>query len=297
MKATVLSLIALAAVGTRAAPLLSAHDLVNRAEPPCVDDVKLLQFALYFENFQNAFYRQGLANFTAAEFEDAGYSAAFYSNVTDIASHERTHVQSLKTTLESLNASLVDECDYEFNVTSPAQFVTTASLIESVSVSAYLGNVALYTDPNLQTVVSSILAVEARHSSYVRARQGFDPFATPFETPLDRDEAYTLAELFVNSCPSSNPDFGLKVRLRKSPGDHKHDPFRTMSWLTLYNAETRTSFVLVQQSWRRWPRDHASHFWCRHQACGWKRSDLCCLSHAHRPDIRSVCHHSLDYFS
>lgn len=217
MKTALLSAIALATMQSSAMPHASAPKSINHTNPPCPTDISLLQFALYFENFQNAFYRQGLANFTAADFAAAGHTADFYTNLTAIASQEQTHVQSLVTTLTSLDAPTVAECNWDFNVTTPAGFVTTAALIEGVGVSSYLGIVVKFEDPGLQEVAASAMAVEASHSGFVRAAQGLPPFASPFDTPLDMEEAYTLAELFTVECPKSNPDFHLKVseRLRE----------------------------------------------------------------------------------
>ena len=102
------------------------------------------------------------------------------------------------------------ECDYFFNVTSPTVFVTDASLIEAVSVSSYIGLLANLRNSAYLKVYSSVLAVEARHSSFIRAALGEQPFPSPYDTPTDLDETYTLVELFTVSCPQENP-LALKV--------------------------------------------------------------------------------------
>ena len=192
---------------------ISAVPLQNQTAAPCANDMSLLQFVLYMENFQNAFYRQGLANYTQADFAAAGFDADFYSNLTDIASHQRTHVSSLTATLNSFNVPLVAECSWDFNVTMPSGFVVTANLIESVTADSYIGSVAKFEDPALATLVSSMQAVEARHSGFIRAALGLSPFPTPFETAVEPDWAYDLAELFTISCPDSNPSLNLKVKM------------------------------------------------------------------------------------
>ncbi|MDI1490831.1 MAG: hypothetical protein OHK93_002036 [Ramalina farinacea] len=102
-------------------------------------ETDLLNFILSLEQFQDAFYRQGLANFTQAQFAQAGFDADFYSNLTELASQEHTHVTSLTSTLRQLNATPVAECEYNFNVTNPSIFVVPASLLEAVSVSSDIG--------------------------------------------------------------------------------------------------------------------------------------------------------------
>ena len=173
-------------------------------------ETDILNFILSLEQFQDAFYRQGLANFTQAEFAEAGYDADFYSNLTELAIQEHTHVTSLTSTLRQLNATPVAECEYAFNVTNPAFFVITASLIEAVSVSADIGLLAYLQGSPYMKVLASSLAVEARHSSFIRGAIGEQPFPIPYDTPIDLDETYTLIQLYTVSCPQKNP-LPLKV--------------------------------------------------------------------------------------
>ena len=84
------------------------------------------------------------------------------------------------------------------------------TLIESVSVSSYISLLGKLKDSAYLKVYSSVLAVEARHSSFIRGNLGEQPFPSPFDTPLDLDETYTLIELFTVSCPKDNP-LSLKV--------------------------------------------------------------------------------------
>ena len=80
---------------------------------------------------------------------------------------------------------------------NPLEFVITASLVQGVSVSSYLGATADGKEPALTTVLSSVLAVEARESSFIRGALGEQPFASPFDTPTDLNEAHNLAELYT----------------------------------------------------------------------------------------------------
>ena len=84
-------------------------------------------------------------------------------------------------------------------------FITLSSVLEGVGTSAYLGVAPLHISQDYLTVAGSILAVEALHTSYQRAAIGNVPFANPFYTPLDPTSVFTLAGMFIQSCPASNP--------------------------------------------------------------------------------------------
>ena len=79
-------------------------------------------------------------------------------------------------------------------------------MITSVGIGAYLGGGALLTDdPMLLTAASSILTVESRHDSYLRAGVGASPFPTSFDTALTATFAYNLAQMFIVQCPQQLP--------------------------------------------------------------------------------------------
>lgn len=150
---------------------------------------------------EDKFYREGLQNYTQADFVAAGFADPFYDNLKEISFDETTHVDFLT---KALGAAAVAECIYSFPSTDAASFVGLASVLEGVGVSAYLGAAASIMDKTTLTQAGSILTVEARHSSYLRAVQSESPYPSPFDTPLDINEVYTLASQFIVSCPSTN---------------------------------------------------------------------------------------------
>ncbi|TKA71003.1 hypothetical protein B0A49_04739 [Cryomyces minteri] len=173
-------------------------------------DPDILRYALTLEHLEDKFYREGLANFTAADFAAAGFDSTFYANLQQISKDETTHVAFLTSALEAANEPVVAECTYAFGITSPSAFVATASILEGVGVSAYLGAAAQIMSKGYLTAAGSILTIEARHSSYLRAALAKLPFPQPFDAPLSPDEVFSLAWAFVVSCPASNPALPLK---------------------------------------------------------------------------------------
>ena len=60
----------------------------------------ILNYALTLEHLEDKFYREGLANFTQADFQAAGFDATFYSNIKEVSSDETTHVSFLTSALK-----------------------------------------------------------------------------------------------------------------------------------------------------------------------------------------------------
>ncbi|KAK5111141.1 hypothetical protein LTR62_005340 [Meristemomyces frigidus] len=167
-------------------------------------DITVLQFALTLEHLENVFYKQALQNFTLQDFEHAGYSADYYNDLHYIAYDEQTHVQILQGALTANGVTPNLPCSYNFPYTDVKSFITLSSVLEDVGTSAYLGAAPLITIPAYLTVAGSILATEARHTAFQRTALSEVPMPNPLQTSLDPTSVYTLAAMFITSCPSSN---------------------------------------------------------------------------------------------
>ncbi|KAK5996060.1 Protein rds1 [Cladobotryum mycophilum] len=176
-----------------------------------INDGDVLNYALTLEHLEDRFYREGLSRFTQAQFAAAGFDATFYNNIKKVSSDETDHVNFLTTALKAAGVKPVAECKYNFGVTDVKSFILTASILEGVGVSAYLGAAASIANKAYLTAAGSILTVEARHSSYIRGGLKQVPFAQPFDTPLSIDEVYSLASQFIVSCPKENPALPVKA--------------------------------------------------------------------------------------
>jgi hypothetical protein len=88
------------------------------------------------ENLETAFYQQGFAKFTDADFAALNLTATDITNLKSIASTEQTHVTTLQTALTAANVTPVQPCTYKFGFTSPGNMIATASTLENIGVSA-----------------------------------------------------------------------------------------------------------------------------------------------------------------
>ncbi|GAB7350025.1 hypothetical protein MBLNU459_g0699t1 [Dothideomycetes sp. NU459] len=202
MKTTIASAAFMAALAVAAPTLKKRSDI----------DGTILNYALTLEHLEAEFYRQGTANYTLEDFAKAGFDGRiFYKNLLEVAADEKTHVTFLTSALKAAGVDPVAACTYNFGVTSPKSFMETASILEGVGVSAYLGAAANITNKDYLTAAGSILTVEARHNAFIRNGLGQSPFPQPFDVPLDFDQVYSLAAPFIVSCPSTNAKLPVKA--------------------------------------------------------------------------------------
>jgi rubrerythrin len=141
-------------------------------------DVKILNFALTLEYLEAAFY---------AEAVNRGiYTGAVGTFASTVASHEATHVATLKSVL---GAKAVASPKFDFKGTTRQwkTFLRTAKALEDTGVAAYQGQAPRIHQNAVLGPAAAILAVEARHAAWVRdllgAGKTVKPAPEAFSTP------------------------------------------------------------------------------------------------------------------
>jgi hypothetical protein len=94
----------------------------------------------------------------------------------------------------------VEEATYDFGYgNDPQKFLATAAALENTGVTAYDGAGQYLKSADLLTAAGSIVAVEARHASYLNLITGEVPFPEGFEQAKSKDEILAVAGPFIVS--------------------------------------------------------------------------------------------------
>ena len=156
-------------------------------------DLDVLNYALTLEHLEATFYRVGLETFGPDDFD-----VDVFANLEAIRDHEAAHVATLTDVITQLGGAAVEEAEYDFGYgDDAAAFLAVAQALENTGVQAYDGAGQFLADPALLTAAGGIVAVEARHASYLNDLNGDVPFPAAFETPLTPEEVLEIATPFI----------------------------------------------------------------------------------------------------
>ena len=146
-------------------------------------DIKILNYALTLEYLEAAFYNGAVAS--------GKYTGVVANFLSVVSAHENAHVAALKATLGS-DAIASPEFDFKGTNTGDVKtFLATSKVLEDTGVSAYQGQADKIKTPAVLGSAGAILAVEARHASWVRDIIGADeisPAPDAFEAAMSMTE-------------------------------------------------------------------------------------------------------------
>ena len=154
-------------------------------------DVTLLNYALSLENLEAAFYTQGMAQLSSANFANSTFIQNFgdvisgdvYAYLCLIRDQENHHVRMLQSLIASLGGTPVKPCTYNFGYNTADQFATLAASLENTGVTAYAGVLYQIQSLSIRTTAATIATVEGRHAAYLNLLTGTSPSPSSFDTP------------------------------------------------------------------------------------------------------------------
>ncbi|PSQ05262.1 hypothetical protein BRC97_10020 [Halobacteriales archaeon QS_6_71_20] len=174
---------------------------------PANPDVDVLNYALTLEHLENAFYREGLDEFSDDEIAMADSLSSFGETLrTQVpeylavaGEHEAAHVDAIAATIEDLGGTPVEEAEYDFGYSTPSEFLATAGALENTGVAAYTGAAAAIKQNAVLGAAAGIQSVEARHASFLNVINGEMPYPNGVEEAKSVDEVLEIAGQFITS--------------------------------------------------------------------------------------------------
>ncbi|TQQ79353.1 ferritin-like domain-containing protein [Halonotius terrestris] len=181
------------------------------------DDVAILNYALTLEYLEAKFYQEGLDNIgeealcnCRAVPEDSPLKERMYDELVTIKEHEEQHVETLISTIESLDGEPVEEPAFDFGlaVEYPMAFLGTAVQLEDVGVSAYAGAAPDIESADLIPPALGIHSVEARHAAFLRTLNGVTSYPNVIDEARSRDEVLAIASEYIVEGEEPEPEEG-----------------------------------------------------------------------------------------
>jgi rubrerythrin len=170
-------------------------------------DVDVLNYALTLEHLENAFYRDGLDQFTDNELMNADALSDFGDEVRTsvpehletVGAHEAAHVDAIAATIEDLGGSPVEEANYDFGYETPSEFLGVAQALENTGVAAYKGAAPTVSNDAVFSAAIGIHSVEARHAAFLNELNATSPFPDGVDEPKTMEEVTDIASQFIVS--------------------------------------------------------------------------------------------------
>jgi rubrerythrin len=170
-------------------------------------DVDVLNYALTLEHLENAFYRDGLKEFSDEQLMNADALSEFGDKICSkvpahlerVGAHEAAHVEAISATVEQLGGTPVEEAKYDFGYSTPSEFLGVAKALENTGVAAYKGAAPTVSNDDVFAAAIGIHSVEARHAAFLNELNATSPFPEAFDEPMTMQEVKDVAGQFIVS--------------------------------------------------------------------------------------------------
>jgi hypothetical protein len=187
-----------------------------------MSNLEILNFALLLERLEATFYTEAVGTAPLGERSDDGrlseleielsepalqfvsegdFTFSTYEYFQRIRNHEQAHVNALAGAIENAGGDPVESPGFEFPYESVEEFVALAQVFEDTGAAAYTSAAPFLTNSAYVAPAAQILAVEARHASYLRVLTTEDqvPFPRAFQKTLTVEQIQSrIAPFIVN---------------------------------------------------------------------------------------------------
>lgn len=156
-------------------------------------DTEIINFALTLEALEAAFYEQAL--------QRGGLGGEVRALTEEIESNESEHVDRLRAAIEELGSTPEAPSRFDFGnaFSSESSYLKLAQTFEDTGVSAYNGVAPSIQDKDILAMAGSIVQVEGRHASLIRAQRGELVAPTAFDETLDMREVENAVAPYIES--------------------------------------------------------------------------------------------------
>jgi hypothetical protein len=185
-----------------------------------LSDLQILKFALLLERLEATFYTEAVGTAPVGENSDDGRLSEFelelsrpalqfvseqeftfstYEYFQRIRDHEQAHVDALAGVIENITGEPVSEGpEFAFPYDSAEDFVALAQVFEDTGAAAYT-SAAPFLASAYVAPAAKILAVEARHASYLRVLTTEEqvPFPRAFQKTLSVNQIQNRIAPFI----------------------------------------------------------------------------------------------------
>ncbi|PWY94318.1 stress response protein Rds1 [Aspergillus sclerotioniger CBS 115572] len=184
-------------------PYIPAGGVGTNGETPVYNaksdfDYESLALALYQEYIELDLFHDGLARFSAQDFEAAGLTAEDRFLIEFMADQEVGHATMLT---NILGAQAPRQCNYIYPYTTVQEFLDFCQKLTRFGEAGVYGFLSHLDSREAATLLTLSITTEARQQMIFRQFEGLFPMPVWFEVGVPQSWAWTLLAPYISSCP------------------------------------------------------------------------------------------------
>lgn len=188
-------------------------------------DYQSFTLALYQEWIELDLFHNGLATFSAADFDAAGLTAEDRSLIEFMADQEVGHATLLS---NILGPAAPPQCTYNYPFTNVREFVDFNQRLTRFGESGVYGFLGHLDSRAAATLLLQSITTEARQQMIFRQFNGQFPMPVWFEVGIPQSWAWTLLAPYISSCPANTTRLAWQnfpsLTILNEPNTNKIDP-------------------------------------------------------------------------